>query len=63
MQKVYVVDLMSRTASLLHAQERELHRSSVCDEAEPCETCLGTGLSEQGKDCPDCRGTGLISAW
>lgn len=33
------------------------------DESEPCETCLGTGISEKEKGCDDCNGTGLISAW
>lgn len=58
-----LLDLISITVSPLHAQIVARHRSSVCDEAEPCEICFGTGLNARGKDCADCQGTGLISTW
>lgn len=55
------VELRPRTKSLLHHQIQE--RQRACDEAEMCETCLGTGLGETGKPCRDCQGMGLISTW
>ena len=56
-------ELRPRTTSLLHAQLQEKREMSVYDEAEPCETCLGTGLNEKSGKCRDCNGAGLISAW
>lgn len=58
-------ELRPRTISLLYVRERALGHTSASayDESELCETCLGTGLNDHGKDCPDCRGMGMISAW
>ena len=54
------VELRPHTKGLLH---QLVERTRFCDESYQCETCLGTGISEKGKDCKDCNGTGLISAW